>query len=97
MASSRVPDAVSASKCASFPRLFSAGIGTEHEGTMRGRHLILREAVTIGGLPPVKLFPIPARIPVLDVPLICLSLSLESLAIPGFTAMYGGPSGVLIR
>jgi len=64
---------------------------------MHGRHLMLRESVTIDGLPPVKLFPIPARIPVLDVPLICLSLSLVILAIPGFAVMYGGPSGVLIR
>jgi hypothetical protein len=41
---------------------------------MRSRHLILREAITIGGLAPVELFPIPARLPVLDVPRIGLAL-----------------------
>lgn len=47
---------------------------------MHGRHLMLREAVTIGGLPPVKLFPLPTRISVLDVPLICLSLPAHKYA-----------------
>jgi hypothetical protein len=34
--------------------IFHHHFSTEREGTMRSRHLMLREAVTIGGLPPVE-------------------------------------------
>src|SRR4029450_12533570 len=54
--------------------IFHHHFGTERECTMRRRHLLLREAVTIGGLAPGKLFPIPGRLPMLNGPPRCRSL-----------------------